>query len=73
MSQWVSIWRAAQLAGVPRATLQQQVRAGEIQESEGLVSTQSLLKLYPQLQLEAAGLADRVARIRDESFGRRVR
>lgn len=73
MSQWVSVWRAAQLAGVPRAVLQQRVRAGEIEESDGLLSTASLLALYPQLQLEAAGLAERVARIREESFGKRVR
>ena len=73
MAQWVSIWRAAQLAGVPRATLQQRVRAGEIEESEGLVSTHSLLALYPRLELEPTGLAERVVQIRDESFGRRVR
>lgn len=73
MSQWVSIWRAAQLAGVPRAVLQQRVRSGDLVETDGKVSTASLLALYPQLQLEAAGLAERVARIRDESFGRRVR
>ncbi len=73
MAQWVSIWRAAQLAGVPRATLQSRVRAGEIEENDGMISTQSLLALYPQLQLEAAGLAERVAQIRDEAFGRRVR
>ncbi len=73
MAQWVSIWRAAQLAGVPRAALQRRVRAGEIEENDGMVSTQSLLALYPQLQLETAGLADRVAQIRDEAFGRRVR
>jgi CDP-4-dehydro-6-deoxyglucose reductase, E3 len=73
MAQWVSIWRAAQLAGVPRSALQQRVRAGEIEESEGLVSTASLLALYPQLQLEGAGAAERVARIRDEAFGKRVR
>lgn len=73
MSQWVSIWRAAQLAGVPRAVLQQRVRAGEIEESDGRVCTASLLALYPQLQAEAAGLAERVAHIRDEAFGKRVR
>jgi len=73
VAQWVSVWRAAQLAGVPRAVLQQRVRAGEIEESDGLVSTASLLALYPQLQLEAAGLAERVTRIREDAFGRRVR
>ena len=45
MSQWVSIWRAAQLAGVPRAVLQQQVRSGAIEETDGRVSTASLLAL----------------------------
>jgi CDP-4-dehydro-6-deoxyglucose reductase len=73
VAQWVSIWRAAQLAGVSRATLQRRVQAGEIDESEGLVSTQALLALYPRLHEEASGLAERVAQIRDESFGRRVR
>ena len=73
MSQWVSIWRAAQLAGVPRAVLQQQVRSGAIEETDGRVSTASLLALYPHLQLEAAGLAERVTPIREEAFGRRVR
>ena len=41
--------------------------------SEGLVSTDSLLQLYPQAQFEEHGLLERVAHIRDEAFGRRVR
>lgn len=73
MAQWVTVWRAAQLLDVPRGVLQQRVRAGEIELSDGLVSTESLLALYPGAQLEPAGLAERVARIRDEAFGRRVR
>ena len=73
MAQWVTVWRAAQLLDVPRGVLQQRVRAGEIELADGLVSTESLLALYPGAQLEPAGLAERVARIRDESFGRRVR
>ncbi len=73
MAQWVTVWRAAQLVGVPRGVLQQRVRAGEIELADGLVSTETLLKLYPQTQLEASGLLERVVQIRDESFGRRVR
>ncbi len=73
MAQWVTVWRAAQLLDVSRGELQQRVRAGEIEIADGLVSTESLLALYPGAQLEPAGLAERVARIRDESFGRRVR
>jgi CDP-4-dehydro-6-deoxyglucose reductase len=73
MAQWVTIWRAAQLVGVPRAALQQQVRAGEIELADGLVSTETLLRLYPQAQLEGTGLLERVTRIRDEAFGKRLR
>ena len=73
MAQWVTVWRAAQLLDVPRGVLQQRVRAGEIELTDGLVSTEALLALYPQAQIEPSGLAERVAQIRDESFGRRVR
>lgn len=73
MAQWVTVWRAAQLVGVPRGALQQRVRAGEIELADGLVSTETLLKLYPQTRLEESGLLERVTQIRDESFGRRVR
>ncbi|MBI5276725.1 MAG: 2Fe-2S iron-sulfur cluster binding domain-containing protein [Burkholderiales bacterium] len=73
MAQWVSIWRAAHLAGVPRSALQARVRTGEMEESDGMVSLEALRTLYPQLQTEASGLAERVTRIRDEAFGQRLR
>jgi CDP-4-dehydro-6-deoxyglucose reductase, E3 len=73
MAHWVTIWRAAQLVGVPRGVLQQRVRAGEIDLADGLVSTDSLLKLYPQARLEESGMLERVVQIRDESFGHRLR
>ena len=73
MSHHFSVWRAAQLVGVARGVLQQQVRAGALVLSDGLVSTDALLRLYPGAQLEESGLLERVAQIRDEAFGRRVR
>jgi CDP-4-dehydro-6-deoxyglucose reductase len=73
MSQQVSIWRAAQLVGVARGVLQQQVRTGAIVLSDGLVSTERLLQLYPNARLEESGLLERVVQIRDEAFGKRVR
>ncbi len=74
MAQWVSVWRAAQLVGVPRGALQQRIRAGELAPNdEGRVSTDALLRLYPQAQLEESGLLERVAHLKDEAFGRRVR
>ncbi|MBL0087344.1 MAG: 2Fe-2S iron-sulfur cluster binding domain-containing protein [Ideonella sp.] len=73
MAQWLTIWRAAQLVGVPRGVLQQRVRSGEIELADGLVSTETLLRLYPQTELEASGMLERVVHIRDEAFGRRLR
>jgi CDP-4-dehydro-6-deoxyglucose reductase len=73
MAHWLTVWRAAQLLGVPRGVLQQRVRAGEIELADGLVSTETLLRLYPKAKLEPEGIAERVVRIRDEAFGRRLR
>jgi CDP-4-dehydro-6-deoxyglucose reductase len=69
----VTVWRAAQLVGVPRGVLQQRVRAGEIELHDGLVSTETLIKLYPQTELEQSGMLERVTHIKDDAFGRRVR
>lgn len=73
MAQWVTVWRAAQLVGVPRGTLQQRVRTGELALSDGLVSTETLLALYPQARLDEGGAFERVVRLKEEAFGRRVR
>ena len=74
MSHRVTVWRAAHLVGVPRSVLQQRVRQGELELSDdGLIATDDLLRLYPQTQMEESGLLERVAQIKDEAFGRRVR
>ena len=73
MAQRVTVWRAAKLLGVARGVLQQQVRAGELTLSDGMVSTDALLKLYPQARIEESGMLERVLHIREEAFGRRVR
>ena len=73
MSHQVSVWRAAQLLGVARGVLQQKVRDGSLVLNDGFVSTDVLLQLYPDAQLEESGLLERVTQIRDEAFGKRVR
>lgn len=73
MTHWLTVWRAAQLVGVSRGVLQQQVRSGNLVLTEGLVSTDELLRLYPTTVLEDSGILERVAKIRDEAFGRRLR
>jgi len=73
MSHWLTVWRAAQLVGVSRGVLQQRVRNGELPISDGLVSTEALLRLYPRAQLEDGGASEQVARIKELAFARRVR
>lgn len=73
MSHHLSVWRAAQLVGVRRAVLQQQVRDGALVLDDGMICADALLLLYPDVQLEDAGIFERVQQIRDESFGKRLR
>jgi CDP-4-dehydro-6-deoxyglucose reductase len=74
MAHTVTVWRAAQLVGVPRGVLQQRIRAGELAlGDDGRIPTDALLKLYPQAKLEESGLLERVATIKDEAFAKRVR
>ena len=73
MTHWLSVWRAAQVVGVARGVLQQQVREGALELADGMVSTDALLRLYPTARLEESGMLERVVQIRDEAFGKRVR
>jgi CDP-4-dehydro-6-deoxyglucose reductase len=73
MTHWLTLWRAAQLAGVSRAVLQKRIRSGELEENDGMVSSTELLRAYPALELEDSGAFERVAQIREAAFARRVR
>ena len=74
MSGRLTVWRAAQLVGVPRGTLQQRVRHGELAVGDdGRVDADAVLALYPQARLEDSGVFERMAGLRDEAFARRLR
>jgi CDP-4-dehydro-6-deoxyglucose reductase, E3 len=73
MTQWLTLWRAAQLVGVSRGVLQRRIRDGELHSNEGLVSSEELLRFYPQTELESSGAFERVAMIKETAFARRVR
>lgn len=73
MSHQLSVWRAAQLLGVTRGILQQQVRNGDLMLNDGFLSSDELLRLYPHIQFEESGMLERVVQIRTESFGKRIR
>ena len=72
MTQWLTLSRAARLIGVPRGALQRHVREGRLQSNDGLVSTEGLARLYPAWTAEDSGAFERVARVKEEAFGRRV-
>ncbi len=73
MSQLLTLSRAAHLIGVPRGVLQKRIGDGELPAQDGMVSTEALLKLYPDLDLEESGAFERITRIKEQAFGRRVR
>lgn len=72
MTQWLTLSRAARLIGVPRGALQRQVASGELPTNDGLVSTEALLRLYPEWNVDDSGAFERVAKLKEEAFGRRV-
>jgi CDP-4-dehydro-6-deoxyglucose reductase len=73
MTYQLNLARAAQLIGVPRATLQRLIRTGELEAADGFISIEELQRAFPQVSLEETGALARVVQIRSEAFGRRVR
>ncbi len=73
MAQQLNLARAAQLVGVPRATLQRMIAAGELDSTEGWIAVDELRRAFPQVALDDAGALEKVTRIRSEAFGRRMR
>jgi CDP-4-dehydro-6-deoxyglucose reductase, E3 len=69
----LSLSRAAHLVGVHRSALQKMIREGGLATSEGMVTTDELQRAFPLADLEASGAIEWVNRIKEESFGRRVR
>ncbi|MFN4149174.1 MAG: hypothetical protein ACK4E4_06455, partial [Rhodocyclaceae bacterium] len=73
MSLPLTLSRAAQLLGVPRAVLQKHIAAGELPSHDGMVKTEDLEKLYPDIQLEDSGAFERITQIKEQAFAKRVR
>jgi len=73
MGQLLSLSRAARLVGVARGALRQKIRSGELPSFDGMVSGEDLLRLYPEVELETDIGLERIARIREDAFGKRLR
>jgi CDP-4-dehydro-6-deoxyglucose reductase len=73
MSQLLTLSRAAHLIGATRAVLQKKIAAGELPSFDGMVSTEDLTRLFPDVRLEDSGAFERITKIREEAFGKRIR
>jgi len=56
MSQPLTLSRAAQLIGVSRHTLQKRIRDGELAAFDGIIGSEELLRIYPDVKLEESGI-----------------
>lgn len=73
MSQLLNVSRAARLVGVTRGALQTKIQSGDLAAFDGMVSVVDLARMFPAVKLEDEGIFERVTKIKEESFGRRVR
>ena len=73
MAQLLTVSRAAHLIGVTRASLQQRISDGELASYDGMVSTDELRRVFPEFRIEDSGAFERVAKIKEDAFARRVR
>lgn len=72
MNNMLSLVRAARLVGVSRSALQKKIQSGELESFDGMVDSDSLLRCYPDAQLENTAEQMRVANIKERAFGKRV-
>lgn len=72
MGSMLSLVRAARLVGVTRSALQKKIQSGELASFDGMVDSDSLLRCYPDAQLENTAEQMRVAHIKERAFGKRV-
>lgn len=72
MSQQLAISRAARILGVSRAALQKRIKDGGLHSFDGTITSEELLLLYPDLQLEDSGLFEHTQKIKQDAFRRRV-
>lgn len=69
----LTLTRAARLVGITRAALQKKIKSGELPTFEGMVRPEDLTRVYPDVRLEDTTVFERLARIKDEAYTRRVR
>ena len=71
MPKLLSLSRAARLAGVSRGEMQNRIREEDAKTFEGKLSIEVLQQLYPNIDLEANPMLDRMQRIKAEARPKR--
>ena len=72
MSKLLSLTRAARLVGVNRVVLQKKIQSGELDAHDGMVNVDDLLACYPDAELEDTVEIQRISRIKEQAFGKRI-
>lgn len=73
MAQLLTLSRAARLVGVSRGALQRKVKDGELASFDGMIAVEDLQAAYPDFKTEDELLLERVNKIKDDAFAKRVR
>jgi len=73
MADLLPLSRAARLVGVTRGALQKRIKNGELRTFEGMVRVDDLTRVFPDAAVEESAVLERVSRIREQAFGKRVR
>jgi CDP-4-dehydro-6-deoxyglucose reductase len=67
-TRYLNVAMAARLAGVSRAEIQREIRAGRLKTFEGMVSVDDLRAVYPDIELEDNSVIERVQAIKDAAL-----
>jgi CDP-4-dehydro-6-deoxyglucose reductase len=73
MDRYVDIWKAARLAGVSRAEIQQRIAGGDLESFEGRIDVAGLRRLYPDAIKDQPQIIDFVERVKEDALRKGIR
>jgi len=73
MAQYLTLSRAARLAGVKRGALQRKISAGELPTFEGMIELSDLLRAYPGARVDDNSMLEHVDSIKRKATPRSLR
>lgn len=73
MARYLTLSRAARLAGVKRGALQKKISDGELPTFEGMIELSDLLHAYPDARVEDTAMLEHVDRLKNQAVPRALR